>query len=365
MPFWSKTIAAPRYIDTWFNDRQPRFLRLTPPAEPRLPDGLSPPVRLTDDDVGIVAAFWTASYNGDDWYMDADPKWVSKYLEDEGVVALGLYNNAGKLVATILSVPFSGTVTEISTGTQLNYGAMRVIEGLCIAKEWRGKGLAGYMIGMMDCWTSVKLPVAHLWLRETATAPIMSTALRTDTYAMVRTKSLLGSVSCEKLEWSQFVEIWERSCGSWLLNQGEGNPLPQIISRKPVNRSEHIDIWITKKRPDSAAELRKVVAVVNTRRRAIPGDEQIFEVVWCGFLVGGRLKPNTGTRGFRPMIESIGVGYKHSILFASSGFMGGEARADWPAPWKYGRSGVHSWNIYNYMPPAFGNCEIMVVRDEI
>ena len=365
MPFWSKTIAAPRWIDTWFADRTSRFLRLTPPAEPKTPDGLSPPVRLTIEDVGTLAAFWTASYGGDDWYMDAQPAWVSTYLKDSAVIVLGSFDTNGNLVATIVSVPFSGSDTELSTGAMLHQGAMRVIEGLCIAKSWRSKGIAGYMIGMMDCWTAAKLPVAHLWARETASSSFFSTALRTDTYAMAPTNKLVGSISCEKMEWIHFSNIWQLSFRSWMMNEGEGAPPSQIVSTKPVNRSDHIDVWVTKKRPDLETELRKVVVVANTRRRSIPGDERIFEVIWCGYLVNGRLKPNTGTRGFRYVLESIGAGYKDSLLFASSGYLGGEARSSWATPWRYGRSGVHSWHIYNYMPPAFGVCEIIAVRDEI
>ena len=365
MPFWSKTVAAPRWIDTWFTDRQSRFLRLKPPAEPKTPEGLSPPVRLTIDDVGALSAFWTASYGGDDWYMDAQPAWVSAYLKDASVIVLGAFDNGGKLVATIVSAPFSGGNTELSTGAMLNYGAMRVIEGLCLAKAWRSRGVAGYMIGMMDCWTSMKLPVAHLWARETASVPFFNTALRTDTYAMAPTNKLVGSVSCEKMEWSHFSDLWMRSFRSWMMNEGEGKPPPQIVSTKPINRTDHIDVWVTKKRPDVDAELRKVVVVANTRRRSIPGDERIFEVIWCGYFVGGKLKPNAGTRGFRYVLESVGVGYKDSLLFASSGYLGGEARPSWAEPWRYGHSGVHSWHIYNYMPPVFGSCEIMAVRDEI
>jgi len=365
MPFWSKTSAAPRWLDTWFTDRTSRFLRLTPPAEPKTPEGLSPPVRLTIDDVGTLSAFWTESYGGDDWYMDAQPAWVSAYLKDTSVIVLGAFDGGGKLVATIVSTPFSSSNTELSTGAMLHYGAVRVIEGLCLAKPWRSRGIAGYMIGMMDCWTSTKLPVAHLWARETAVTPFFSTALRTDTYAMAPTNKLVGSVSCEKMDWSQFSGMWQLSFRNWMMDIGEGKPSSQIVSTKPVNRSDHIDVWVTKKRPDIEAELRKVVVVANTRRRSIPGDERIFEVVWCGYFVGGRLKPNTGTRGFRYIIESIGAGYKDSLLFASSGYLGGEARPSWSAPWQYGRSGVHSWHIYNYMPPVFGSCEIMAVRDEI
>ena len=96
MPFWSKTTAAPRWIDTWFGDRTSRFLRLKPPAEPKTPEGLSSPVRLTIDDVGTLSAFWTASYGGDDWYMDAQPAWVSVYLKDPSVIVLGAFDSGGK-----------------------------------------------------------------------------------------------------------------------------------------------------------------------------------------------------------------------------------------------------------------------------
>jgi len=367
MPFWSKTTAAPRWIDTWSGDRSPRFLRLGPAAEPKMPEGpLGTPVRLTIDDVGALSAFWTASYGGDDWYMDAQPSWVSTYLKDPSVIVLGVFDTVGgKLVATIVSTPLSGASTEMSTGAMLYHGSMRVIEGLCIEKSWRSKGIAGYMIAMMDSWTSMKLPVAHLWSRETSSAPMFSTALRTDTYAMAETNKLVGSVSCEKMDWLQFSGMWQMSFRNWMMNEGEGSPPPQIVATKPVNRSGHIDVWITKKKLDTIAELRKVVVVVNTRRRAIPGDERIFEVVWCGYLVGSKLKPNTGTREFRSVLESVGAGYKDSFLFASSGYMGGMARSDWGKPWRYGKSGVHSWHIYNYMPPVFGSCELMAVRDEI
>ena len=365
MPFWSKTTAAPRWIDTWYMDRSSRFLRLSPAKEPRIPKGLVHPLRLTMANVGELSAFWTASYGGADWYLDAQPSWVSKYLENESVIILGAHDTDGKLVATIVSTPFSGSSTELSTGAMLNCGTIRVIEGLCIAKDWRSRGIAGYMIAMMDFWTSQKLPVAHLWARETSSTPLFTTALRTDTYAMAQTNKLVGSISCEKMDWSAFCVLWQMSTHKWLLNEGEGVPPPQIISSKPVSRSDHIDVWLMKNRPDLENELRKIVVVANTRRRSIPGDERIFEVLWCGYLLNGRLKLNKGTRGFRTIIESIGAGYKDSLIFATNNYMGGEARPDWPAPWRYGKSGVHSWYMYNYMPPAFGSCEIMAIRDEI
>ena len=364
MPFWSKTVAAPSWIDTWFKDRTPRFLRLLPASEPQTPKGLTPPVRLTIDDVGPLSAFWTASYGGDDWYMDAQPAWVASYLNDPAVIVLGVFDG-GKLVATIVSTPFSGAGTELSNGGMLPFGSLRVIEGLCLSNEWRSRGVAGYMIGMMDCWTSSKLPVAHLWARETSSTPLMSTALRTDTYAMLQTKNAVETIGCSKMDWLQFTDLWRMSVSSWNHEDGEGKKPPCILSTKPVNRSSAIDVWMVKTRPDMPTGLRQVAVVLDTRRRTIPGDERIFEVIWCGFLTGSKLKPNNGSSGFRPFLESIAVNYNDAVLFASSGLMGGEARSDWGKPWRYGCSGVHSWYMYNYMPPAFGSCEIMAIRDEI
>jgi hypothetical protein len=366
MPFWSKTVAAPQWIDTWFKDRTPRFLRLLPAVEPQTPKGLTPPVRLTIDDVGPLSAFWTECYGGDDWYMDAQPAWVSTYLNDPAVIVLGAYDGAC-LVATIVSTPFSAATSELSNGAMLPFGSLRVIEGLCLAKQWRSRGVAGYMIGMMDCWTSTKLPVAHLWARETSSAPFMSTALRTDTYAMLRTKDAVETIGCSKMDWLQFTHLWHMSVGVWNLEDGEGKKPPCIFSKKPVNRSGAIDVWMVKQRPDMPMGLRQVVVVLDSRRRTIPGDERIFEVIWCGFLTGSKLKPaqRTGSFEFSPFLESIATNYKDAVLFASSGAMGGGANSNWGKPWRYGCSGAHSWYMYNYMPPAFGSCEIMAIRDEI
>ena len=363
MPFWNKTIAAPRWIDTIFPDRTPRYLRLTPPDEPAVPAGLSPPVRLTTADAAALAAFWRENYGDEDWYMDATADWVDTYLRDTGVIVLAIYCYAGDMVGTIVSTPFSGERTLTSNGGELDQQKMRVIEGLCISKKWRSKGIAGYLIGIMDCWTSRSGPVSHLWSRELPTAPLLTTAISTDVYGMVKTRLLEPSLGCEKMAWTEFVGIWNSSATGWVHGNGGGGG--RIVATKPVNRANHLDVWIIKKRREVEGDPRKVVVVLNTRRRAIPGDEQIYEVVWCGYLVAGRLLPNGDGRGFRPFIESVGSKYPKSILFVSSGRLGGEARADWPVPWRFGRSGVHSWHIYNYMPPAFGGCEIIAVREEI
>ena len=111
MPFWNKTIAAPRLIDVWFPDRTPRFLRLLNPSEPAVPEGLSPPVRLTSSDSTALAGFWRANYGEEDWYMDATADWVDSYLRDSGVIILAVYSYAGDMVGTIVSTPFSGEIS--------------------------------------------------------------------------------------------------------------------------------------------------------------------------------------------------------------------------------------------------------------
>jgi hypothetical protein len=250
---------------------------------------------------------------------------------------------------------------------------MRVIEGLCIAKQYRDKGLAGYMIAAMDAHTSATRPVAHLWFRETATKPLFSTALRTDTYALMRTKKAHVRLNVEKYPWDDFVKQWQRSCAQWLLNDGLEKP-ECIVATTPLKRSDHVDVWITKKTLEHQAESRKIVVVVHTRRRSLPEDEPILEVVWCGYLENGSLRPNTGGRGFRPVIESVGAQYVDALLFAHSGYMGGEACAQWAhegfvgsqrSLWRYGTSGVHTTYLYNYVAPSYGSTEVYAIREEI
>jgi hypothetical protein len=361
MVFWSTTTASLKWIDTW--RKQPaRFLRLTSATEGTKPkgfEGLKPPSRLMPQDVGLVAAFWTQHYGGTDWYLDAQPGWVSAYLEDPVVVVLGLKGFSGELIATIVSTPLTRGSTQTSNGGLLYTGTMRVIEGLCIAKQYRDKGLAGYMIAAMDAYTSATRPVAHLWSRETAVAPMFSTALRTDTYALMRTKKATVRLNVERCPWDHFVKQWQRSCIQWLLKDGLEKP-ECIVTTTPLKRSDHVDVWIQ-------AESRKIVVVVHTRRRSLPEDEPILEVAWCGYLENGTLRPNIGGRGFRPVIESVGAQYANALLFASSGYMGGEACAEWAhgGLWRYGKSGVHNTYLYNYVAPSYGSTEVYAIREEI
>ena len=102
--------------------------------------------------------------------------------------------------------------------------------------------------------------------------------------------------------------------------------------------------------------------ITDTRRVTIPAGEKIWEVVWCGKLERGQLKP-AAALDFQQLICSIAsVELKGGILFAlgSAG-----STEDWKAPWVAGRSGVHAWYMYNFVPPAFGSCELHAVREEI
>lgn len=259
MVFWSTTTAAPRYLDTW--RKQPaRFLRLLAASVPKLPDGLDglkPPLRLGAENVGLVSAFWTQQYGGGDWYLDAQPAWVSTYLEDSGVIVLGLKDYSGELIATIVSTPLTRGRTVTSNGGMLHAGTMRVIEGLCIAKQCRDKGLAGYMIAAMDAHTSASRPVAHLWYRESAMKPLLSTALRTDTYAMMKTKKAQARLNVEPYSWAEFVKRWELTCFQWTICDGLDKPAC-ILAISPTQRSNHIDVWISKKTSTRQTEPMRV-----------------------------------------------------------------------------------------------------------
>ena len=248
-------------------------------------------------------------------------------------------------MGAIASVPFTGGHTHMSHCASLAPAAFRVIEGLCVHSAHRGQQLAGCLIALADAETSRTGPVVHLWWRELPVAPwMLSTALCAHVYAYldcVHAQKRLHVSPCAL----QDVRIRPHTA--------EG---PHIISYTPNNRCGRLQAWTIAGGIAGDAAAAATVVVVDTRRKPRGGDpsRSIFEVVWCS--------PHTTAAA----LETVGamLGSK-AILFASSASYQGGATAAWTAPWHYGTAGVHAWYIYNYIPPAFGDCDIYGLREEL
>jgi len=290
----------------------------------------------------IVAAFLSENYCGSDWRLGRCT-WIGGYLRDPDVIALGLFAGE-KLIATIFSVPIGNT--RMSHGGSVS--DLRMIEGLCVAAPYRSNGIAGYMIAKMDDLTSSHRPATHLWCREVPSASLWDTALRTDIYGFRKTgDARIPGPGLEEMPWDAFSRLWIASSPTWTLQ-------PSIIVKQPTNRKNSIRIF---------HGYRCIVAIADTGRQG--ADEIIYEIVWSGKYTNGVLMPATTDLDFKQLLDDVACALPpRGVLFGTSSPDCGGVDHTWDG-WTVGRSGAHAMYIYNYMPPAFGSCRILMVRDEI
>jgi len=357
MSFWSSTTAAPTIWDVMSIAHIPKYIRTKPADYPAVPDGFTLPVRFFRADAATVAEFWKQNYGGDDWYLDSDADFVMRYLTRNNVYIFGIYaTDKCKLVGTIVSTPITEGSVIMSHGAAL--ANMRVIEGLCIHREYRGSGIAGYLIGYMDAFTSRlnTVPVVHIWGRELSKSSVISTALRTDTYAYKVCTRKPSNGLLKSMPWGDFNKAWISSSTLWL------EETPRIIATRPYIIQAGLDIWIYP--VDVVSQYKPIIVVSNTHRKTRTTHQPIYEVVWCGYIHHNILYPAKRSVQYKHMLNDISNRYE-GLLFASSAVYNGGATEEWGAEWNYGKSGVHVWNIYNYIPPSFGNCELLTIRNEL
>jgi ribosomal protein S18 acetylase RimI-like enzyme len=381
MGFWSTTTAAPTlwHVARGYWGAQPRFLRTEAPAIPNIPDGLT--VRpLRPDDAAILAAFWRQSYGGPDWYLDADADWVRSYLSSEEIMifgGFGIIRGQIELMATIACCPFGQGTTSMSHGATLPEEKAFVIEGLCLHPSFRGKGIAAYLIGLIDATISSMGPVVLFYSRELSSHPILSTALNVQVYAFIQCQAAQRFFEPRRIEYSEFVDHWSTSSQYWISSWE-----PRIVANRISPTATDIDVWrvptgsagtlvvgnlsggvaLGGSAPVGSADA--IVVVSNTRRRSKKG-ERIWEVLWCGHIrANNHMQPAKSGDTFKNVLESVAAQYE-GLFFCTSMPVCGGASAEWGAPWVYGSSGVHAWYIYNYIPPAFGNCEVFCIRNEL
>lgn len=352
MSFWSGNPAAPTFWQTLsFQTSVPRFLRTDPPPllpeTTRLADGTTAQIkRLFGTQSSVVSSFLATNYTGDDWHIRSSDSWIGTYLRDPDVVCLGLFHDT-KLIATIFSVPIGEA--HMTHGGKLR--CLRMIEGLCVAPTIRSQGIAGFMIGHMDVFTAYKFGVCvHLWSRELSGKPAFwDTALRVDKYGYTRT-GRISDVVVSKMPWDAFTRLWERSWAEWV--DGEA----AIIACEPQNRNNRIQIYYTG---------NLIAAVAATGRTNADGKTAIYEIVWSGSYEKEVLGPATADLNFKQLLDGIAAALPASgVLFGTTSPDCGGLCSDW-SDWLIGASGLHATYIYNYMPPAFGTCRILMVRDEI
>jgi len=343
MSFWALNEASPKLWHTvgyWNAD----FLRKTSAPCPKAIPGFSQYRRLTIYDMDTVCAFMKDHYGDTDWYIDTDPSWLRTYFEDPLVLILGLFDE-NTLLATILSTPISPGNTYI--GSYTYFRTIRVIEGLCVHRHFRKKGIAAYMISAMDYETSRTEPCIHLWSREVPRTPIFSTHINAKTYGYIDCANAKPLMNATILPWDDFSSFWKNSSIHWV----HTNP-NSIVSTVPTNRRGGLTAWLV----EYGAE--KIILIISdTKRRTKKDNRMLWEVVWVGKIESSLLVPS---KTDPDCIESV-ASQLDGLLFITTDF----GVSSWNYPWRIGSSGSHAWYIYNYLPPVFGTCELHSLREEI
>ena len=333
MSFWSASTSAPQWWHTLLPTK-PGYLCTTPTDPPSISNLAIR--RASISTAEPIAAFWNMYYCGSDWYMDVSTVWVTNYLRDPDVIVLYAHDADLNIKATIVSSPVSQTPVVMSHGGRI---PLRCIEGLCVADDMRGAGLAGTMIAAADYYTSRTKPQAHIWCRELPVDPgVFTTAASVKTYSYIAgstaaTQAVVAPATV-KIPWNKFKSTW--------------NPYRYtteshtVIAESPLNRNDGIDVWSTE-----ISGRSYITVVLHTQRRVKKTHQSIYEIIWSSF-------PN------QHVYTAVSAQYKNGIVFTT------DADISWMGQgWVYGRSGVHATYMYNYLPPIFRNCEFIMIREEI
>lgn len=361
--FWgAKDTAGPGAWDVarlW--DREPRYMRTQNRACPGpFQDIWRQPTYLLPVHAALVLDFWNAEYGGRDWKMmlgTPDLPWITHILADPACLALGVFGEDGRtLVATIVCRSLVGADGEFIVGSRGRLDTAYIIEGLCVARTYRGRHLAGWLIAWVDYLKCRQRPHAFLWSREAA-LPTAMTHIATAQYAYVRSEDLLErpemAAKIEEMPWVNFAARWAASAPSWLAEKAvfpTSLPPPPPASLKVFQSGAQIVV---------VADTRRVTKAAGRE------EERMWEVVWCGADWSGyersgydRIAPagQVDVGSFRVFLEALAkhaLGEKIMLFAADAAHLGG-AESMWGSPWVFGRSGHHLTYIYNFMPPAFG-----------
>jgi hypothetical protein len=331
MSFWSSTTAAPQWWHTLFPTK-PGYLRSAPAEQPTNIHNLFLR-RVSISAAEPITVFWNTYYRGSDWYMDVRSEWVANYLRDPHVIVVCAYDSTNNIKATIVSTPVSAKPVIMSHGSQI---PLRCIEGLCVADDMRGTGIAGIMIQTVDYLTSQTGPQAHIWCRELPIDPLVfTTAASIKTYAYIEgTKAAAASqLRAIRIPWEHFQEIWNPYRYSTSSHT--------IVAVSPSNRNNGLDVWSVEFRGRTF-----YIVVLHTHRRITGTHQPIYEILWSSQVN-------------EMVYTSVASQYKNSVIFTT------DANDLWRNGWIYGRSGVHAIYLYNYLPPIFRNCEFVMLREEI
>ena len=274
--FWNNRPCIHLFSSLGF--KQGSILRRTQPAKPPPPSSMriKEPIRFSASlsSARDLRKFWNTYYTTNEWtvsYTDVD---VMDMLQQERTTILGIRDSEGEIVATVASCPLPGIFFQQDKELQQN-----VFQVTCLVlhPQFRGKGLAGWLLNWLDYHTSRGEPVIHCWLRESHAKrlPKMKivpfSQMRTAETTFLRLSQSPHPEKVESLSYSTVKELFHaiRSSDQY------GFDLLYIPSESP-----HITWW--KVDLSDIGSCAMVVGIADTKRVRLT--ERIYNVVFTCFV---------------------------------------------------------------------------------
>ena len=151
-----------------------------------------------------LANFWNTFYNTKEWRVKYTSSIVYDMIGKDKATILGVRNRDGEIVGTIASIPLAG---KFVTNTQEIDQPFYQVECLVIHPTFRNHGLAGWLLGWLDHFTSNAGPVVHCWFRESSVSKLSKMAIVPIQRAITAQISYVGMAKTmhfehvDQLEW--------------------------------------------------------------------------------------------------------------------------------------------------------------------
>jgi len=320
-----------------FWDRAPRQLRPKPRQHVAKLDSiqytnLEPITVAKHEEAAKITTFWNNYYIGSDWKFHSNMGIVERAIRN-GVILI-IWNTNREPVATFVCRYLQKGVVCGIFNPQVG-----LLEGLVIHPEYRGQGLASYMLVAMDNYI-YNLPQMSqsilMWFREheTSMSAVSQVPCAVLTYYHAHLTQIKKSQTYAEVASAEIVE--------------------SVV--KTIYDTEKLTLMSGDyKDPDVYWYLaeKSLIGIADTHRVGTDGSV-LWEVVFAS-----NLSPPFFTNLERAIeLAALQLPSGKGVIFASNGKTRGNLSTV-EAPWITGRAGYLSIHVYNWMPPALLSGDIL------
>lgn len=245
-------------------------------------------------------------------------------LKRDGWIACGLFTEDHLLIACCVSRPLGSLVEN----RQIQ-GPLGLVDFFCVARDWRKKGLASYLLQELVHLTALQKRTIHIFQKEglplSPLPPLWQghyISRRATTPS--ESKNFLMRLPIQK---SSFIPDFEYS--HWIPNESS------FIGKHDV-LSEDTDIYLF-----NYLGKHLYIAITNTFHRSVPEGFKIGEILWC-IPVGTQVLESIQRLGIEAVADNSGYDI---VLMDSS--LPHSSKMGWQKDSPYG------WYCFNYRPSHF------------